>query len=412
MMNTIPIAAIIIMLMSGMACAELEYDWAHERRNVAPENISYVYYDFEEGSNCAPFNNQYPDVATFLTVLGTRPYGSDEPSYSTVGGSTCGNTRCYMNIYPYPNQQDWIYIVNGRAGFNPITGPDHIGGYYPGTRAHIVFKEDTHYISFLASTGGDLSVRLYDRRGNTIHYDKIACTIFRNGTHPSNFTRFSAHIPETDIVVMKLYGGFNAWHIDDLIIGGGPSYLPDMPVDYTYVARRAQELHGVDYLEHGLGADYEVFDYLDTWQFIDSALEEYWNPETKRFELGEGISNAGLIVWAYNYDSMELMGEHIIKWSTVAGMEKHDFKADVDPSDIIPGDVGFKDRDYDGYADEAYMVIEPTDTGMDLITSCPDESIGVIYSKSSIVEGSPAFMGYKRLPVAINGGHNPIPKGH
>ena len=406
------------MLMSGMACAELEYDWPHEKRNVAPENISYIYYDFEEGSNCATFNNQHPDVATFLTVLGTQPYGADEPSYVEVYGSSCGATRCKMYIYPARNvyyngtPKSWIYIVNGQCAFSPITGPDYIGGYWPGTRAHIVFTKGTHYISFLASTGGDLNVRLYDRRGATVHYDKIACTITRNGTDPSNFTRFSAYIPQTDIVAMKLYGGFNAWHIDDVIVGGEVGYLPDVPVDYTYVARRAQELHGVDYLEHGLGADYVGFDYLDPWQFMDSAPEEYWNPETKRFEEGEGISNAGLIVWAYNHDSMELMGEHIVKWSTVAGMEKHDFKVDVDPSDIIPGDVGFKDRDYDGYADEVYMVIEPTDTGMNLITSCPDESIGVIYSKSSIVEGSPAFMGYKRLPGVIRGGHNPIPKGH
>jgi len=40
------------------------------------------------------------------------------------------------------------------------------------------------------------------------------------------------------------------------------------------------------------------------------------------------------------------------------------------------------------------------------------ENIGVIYSKKSIVERSPAFMGYYRLPGVIKGGHNPIPKGH
>ena len=404
--------------MSGMACAELEYNWEYGIRNVAPENVSHVYYDFEEGSNCAPFNNQYPAAATFLTVLGTQPYGDDEPSYAEVGGTSCGATRCKMHIYPWCGYYtdgtpfDWVYIVNGQCAFAPITGPDCMGGYWPGTRAHIMFKEDTNYISFLASTGGDLSVRLYDRKGNTIHYDKIACNTMRDGTDPSTFTRFSAYIPETDIMAMKLYGGFNTWHIDDLIVGGAAGYLPDQPVDYTYVARRAQQLYSVDYLKHGLGADYEVLDYLDPWQFKDSVTEEYWNPETKQFELGEGISNPGLIVWAYNHDSMELAGEHFVKWSTVAGMEKHDFKVDVDPADTQPGDVCFMDRDFDGYADEVYLVTETTECGTDLIYSCPDDSIGVINSKKAIVESSPAFMGYKRLPGVIRGGHHPIPKGH
>ena len=100
-------------------------------------------------------------------------------------------------------------------------------------------------------------------------------------------------------------------------------------------------------------------------------------------------------------------------------MEKHDFTADVDSTDTQPGDVCFLDRrdrngDYgsDGYADEVYMVVEKTDLGSDLIYSCPDAGTGVIYSDKATVESSPAFMGYKRLPGVIRGGHNPIPKGH
>jgi hypothetical protein len=151
-------------------------------------------------------------------------------------------------------------------------------------------------------------------------------------------------------------------------------------------------------------------DYMDPWQFKDGTVEEYWNPETKMFEEGEGISNAGLILWAYNHDSKELAGTSFVKRNTVAGMEKHDFKVDVDSADTQPGDVCFMDRDFDGTVDEVYMVVEETPTEMDLITACPDS--GVIYSKKSIVEGSPAFMGYKRLPGVIRGGKNPIPKGH
>ena len=109
---------------------------------------------------------------------------------------------------------------------------------------------------------------------------------------------------------------------------------------------------------------------------------------------------------------IELAGTPFVKRNTVAGMAKHDFKVDVDPANTQPGDVCFMDRDFDGTADEVYMVIEETSSGMDLICSCPDEGIGVIYSKKSISKSSPAFMGYKRLPGVIRGGHNPIPKGH
>jgi hypothetical protein len=409
------IATILIIMMSGVVAADQE-EWAYGRQNVAMEGIEYVMYNFEEGSNCEiPFDNQHPSVATFLDVPATSRtpigYGPDYPSYVSIGGSMCGTTRCYMRIYPYDTGLDWIYIVNGEAAFSPVTCYESsdcwTGECYPGINAKIVFKEGTTYISFLVSTGPKLYIRLYDRKGNWLYSETVGRTIDRVGSEPSNFTRFEVHMP--DIGYMTLSGAFNGWHIDDLIIGGVPGYL-DKPMDYTYVARRAQELHGVDYLEYGLGADYEVFDYLDPWQFKDSALEEYWNPETKMFEFGEGISNAGLIVWAYNYDSGELAGTSFVKRSDVAGMEKHDFKVDVDPSNTQPGDVCFMDRDYDGDADAVYIVTEETPTEMDLITACPDS--GVIYSKKSIVEGSPAFMGYKRLPGVIRGGKNPIPKGH
>lgn len=406
-------AALILMVMGGIAAADIQEDWQFGERNVAPAGIEYAYWDFEEGHNCAEFDNQHPDVASFLTVLETRsPYGPDIPSYSTVGGSMCGGTRCYMNIYPYQNNQNWIYVVNGRVGFNPISGPDVMGGYCPAMNAHIVPKDDTRYVSFLASTGSDLRVRLYDRRGSVINYATIGCTVMRNGTDPSNFTRFEAHT-ETDIAAIKLFGGFNAWHIDDLIIGGGQGYLPEAPVDYAYVARLAQELHGVWYLEHGLGYDYEDFTYAEPFQFNEYL--EYWNPETKTFEHDQGISNPGLILWAYNKDSEYLAGTSFVKHITPAKMMKHDFKVEVDSADTQPGDVYFMDYTHDGVADFVGMVIEMTPTEMDLIASEPplaNDPIGVIYSTKKIAESSPAFMGYHRLPGTIRGGHKPIPKGH
>lgn len=412
--------------MSGIAAADQE-EWAYGRSNAAMDGIESITYDFEEGSNCEmPFKNQHPEVATFLDVPATSytplGYGPDYPSYVRVGGGMCGTTRCYMNIYPRDNQQDWIYIVNGQAAFSPITCCESsecwLGECYPGMNAKIEFKEGTTYISFLVSTGREVYIRLYDKRGDWLGSETVYRTIDRVGSEPSNFTRFSIHLPEKEIGSMTLSFAFNDGHIDDLIVGGEPGYL-NKPVDYTYVAQRAQELHGVDYLEYGLGHDYLMLDYMDPWQFTDGMMGEYWNPESKTFEEGEGISNAGLILWAYNHDSMELAEQHFVKQCTVAKMEKHDFTVDVDPSSTQPGDVCFMDRKdrngdrgSDGYADEVYMVVEKTDLGSDLIYSCPDEGIGVIYSQKSIVEISPAFMGYKRLPGVIRGGKNPIPKGH
>ena len=410
-------SVLILVAMSGIATADQE-EWAYGRSNTAMEGIENVTYDFEKGSNCEiPFDNQHPEIATFLDVPPTRlsplGYGPDYPSYVRIGGSMCGTTRCYMNIYPVDRGHDWIYIVNGAAAFSPVTCCESsecwTGECYPGINAKIEFKEGTTYISFLASTGPKLYVRLYDRKGNWLYSETVDRTIDRVGSEPSNFTRFEVHLPDKEIGSMTLSGAFNGWHIDDLIVGGEPGYL-DKPVGYTYVARRAQELHGVDYLEHGLGADYEVFDYMDPWQFKDSAVEEYWNPETKMFELGEGISNAGLIFWAYNKDSQDIAGIAFVKQITPAKMMQKDFKVDVDPACTQPGDVCFMDRNFDGDADTVYMVTEEHDGGFDLISACPDS--GVIHSMKSIVEGSPAFMGYKRLPGVIRGGKNPIPKGH
>ena len=429
------VTVLILVMMSGIAIAEIEEDWAYGRANVVQDGIESVTYDFEEGSNCEmPFKNQYPGIATFLDVPATRltpiGYGPDHPSYVRIGGSSCGTgPRCYMNIYPLDRGLDWIYIVDGQAAFSPVTCCveadmcSWVGNCCPGVNAKIELKEDTTYISFLASTGTNLYVRLYDGKGNWIHSETIGRTIDRVGSEPSNWTRFEIHLPDKEIRLMTLSGQFNGWHIDNLTIGGEPGYLNE-PVDYSDVATLAEELHGVDYLEYGVGHDYLTFEYLDTWQFGDGIPEKYWNPETKSFEEGEGICNAGLIVWAYNKVSKELYDESLVKHCTVAKMEKHDFKIDVEPSDTQPGDVCFMDRrdrngelGSDGYADEVYMVVEETSTGMDLIYSNPNEGIGVEetgvqYSKKSIVESSPAFMGYKRLPGVIRGGKDPIPKGH
>lgn len=408
---------LILVAMSSIAAANQE-EWVYGRSNTAMEGIEYVLYDFEEGSNCVAFDNQHPEIATFLDVPPSSRspigYGPDKPSYVCAGGSMCGTTRCYMRIYPCDIDTDWIYIVDGRCAFSPVSccveqDVCWLGNCCPGVNTKIELKEDTTYISFLASTGTNLYVRMYDGKGNWVHSETIGRTIDRVGSKPSNWTRFEIHLPDTEIRSMTLSGAFNGWHIDNLIIGGKPGYLNN-PVNYTYVADLAEELHGVWWCEHALGFDYEDFTYAEPFQFKEYL--EFWNPDTKTFESDQGISNPGLILWAYNYNSDALAGTSFVKQITPAKMMKHDFKIDVDSEDTQPGDVCFKDRDFDGYADEVYMVVEETSTGMDLIYSCPDEGIGVMYSKKSTVEGSPAFMGYKRLPGVIRGGKNPIPKGH
>jgi len=441
MKRILTILIIAVLLLIVPASAEQVEEWPYGMRNVMPIDVTGVMYDFEEGSNCGTFNNQYPTIAAFMSVPNSQLGMTDYlPSYMTIGGSMCGTQRCYMNIYPYDNQMDWIYVVNGRSGFTPIICCESMectGGFWqghccPAERAAIEFKDDTNYVSFLASTGGDLRVRLYNAKGNgyeLIHYETIAITINRTNGEPSNFTQFT-YRSAVDIDRMELYGPFNAWNIDDLIVGGGPYYLPDPdptpkptpkptptekptpkptpdPVDYSEAAEKAKLLIGAEYLKYGLGFDYETGKYSDIDMLFYPGVLEYFNPETKEFEYGTGISDEGLILWAYN-QGIDMLGEDLVLWSTAANMMKHDFKVEVSPEDIKPGDVFFLDEDGDGSADTVGMVIEPVEFGLDIIYS--SELYGVSYIKHEAVEASPTFLEYRRLPNVLHGGHNPIPK--
>ena len=403
------------------AIPELE-EWEYGRRNMCPDGIEHVWWDFEEGSNLGIFKNEHPGVAVFENVSDSyccSPCSDiNEPSYVRKCANSGPNCRCIMHIYPcattFYNGTEMPYIsaLTGNAAFSPRV---QSGGwcYWPACSARIVFKEDTQFVSFLASTHGNLCVVLYDERGNCLGRSYIPVNTKREGDSPPNFTRFMIHLLNQEIGSMELRGPFNGWNIDDLIVGGRPGYLPEAPVDYAYVARLAQELHGVWHLEHGLGYDYEDFTYAEPFQFNEYL--EYWNPETKTFEHDQGISNPGLILWAYNKDSEYLAGTSFVKHITPAKMMKHDFKVEVDSADTQPGDVYFMDYTHDGVADFVGMVIEMTPTEMDLIASEPplaNDPIGVIYSTKVIAESSPAFMGYHRLPGTIRGGHKPIPKGH
>lgn len=426
-MKQILIVVLLILLMSGIASAEQITDWPHEQRNEIPEGIEGVLYDFEEGSNCADFKNQFPEIATFLTVLGTQPYGtSDWPSYVTYGGKTCGNTRCYMKIYPwcgyYSNGTpfEYVFVVNGRSAFSPMTGPDDLGGFIPGMKTHIVFKEDTRYVSFLATTSGNMYVTLYDKRGNRIISEKITITILREGTNPSNFTQFSYH-SDVDIASMKISGPFNGNHLDDLIIGGEPGYLPDQPTDYSWAAERLMLLAGAPHNPVGFGYEFLSGTFYSAEDIVSNSLVVNWDSENKEWTTGEGINNEGAIIWAFNKDS------NLINNLDINDMASKDFKVLVEYGDQQPGDVAFIEYDTSmtdelsiGY-DETIMFIEPQ---IDPETGATEDCIrileegGVHYADSEFLHAlygddigitPTSLFTVKRLPDSPKGNKAPYP---
>ena len=414
--------------MCGVASAEQITDWPHEQRNEIPDYIEGVRYDFEEGSNCVDFKNQYPDIVSFLTVLGTQPYGTDWPSYVTVGGMTCGNTRCYMKIYPwcgyYPNGTPYerVFITNGRSAFSPMTGPDHMGGYIPGTQSHLVFKEGTRFVSLLACTDGNMYVYLYDKRGNRICSEKITTTVYRTGKNPSNFTQFSYHSLNTDIVSMKVRGNFNGHHFDDLIIGGALGYLPDQPIDYSWAAERLKLLIGAPHNPNGFGIELLSGTFYPAEDIVNNPLVVNWDYENKVWVTGEGINNEGAIIWALNKDS------NLINNLCINDMASKDFKVLVEYGDQQPGDVAFIEYDTGdtdelsiGY-DEIIMFIEPQ---IDPETGATEDCIrileegGVHYADSEFIHAlygddlgitPTSLFTVKRLPDAPKGNKAPYQK--
>lgn len=427
-MKNIIMAVLLIVLMSGVVSAAQIGEWPHGERNVAPEGIEYAYYDFEEGSNCGDFDNQHPNVATFQVVVrdADDEWGTDYPSYGRIGGSMCGNARCYMNIFPYDNGQDWIYVVNGNVGFNPVCGPnDYFNGLYPGHAALIECKDDTTYVSFLVSTGGRFTVGIFDSRGNRLSYEIMYTNILREGDNASDFTEYHFHSPDGNIAYIELYGPFNGWHMDDLIIGGAPGYLSgdiNTRVDYSWAAENMEELVGAQYFEYGIGYNLYTGEYY-TAEEIKTIPLSYIDRGVRPYDVDWdiGIDNPGAILWAYNLESDS------VKWYGLDNQMRHDFTEHVDYEDTQAGDVGFIDyAEYDedtglygpgdGYIDEAFIVINPkadtTGDIVDCIRITPEA--GVYYSTTEFInahyDSSPGTVDYRSLKDKLNGGHSPHPK--
>lgn len=405
----------------------VEEEWVYGRRNVAPEGIEHVYYDFEEGSNLYPFKNAHPDVASFENVFVDWCCGNNEPSYVQEGASMGPKCRCKMYIYPslttYSNGTElpYIHIVNGKTAFSPRAIPewDFMECYWPACRAFIGFKDDTNYVSFLASTGGNLYVRAYDAKGNYLGGSTIYYTTDRVGDEPSNFTRLAIHAPDANIGYMTFSGPFNGWHIDDLIVGGAPGYL-GLRRDYGWAAERMKELIGADYHPLGLGYLLHSGRLLTAEEIMDDIADPYYNPFNKEIEYGIGICPEAAIVWAFNEDI------DFVNSLYMNDQEKQDFTEDVAYEDIQPGDVFFVDYPEldpktdlwvpDGQYDEVGIIIPPqydSETGMleDCIRVIPEE--GVHYGSTEFINtlyGTEGFVDYRSLPDEPRIGKSPYPK--
>lgn len=423
--TTIAILVIMVM-MSGMAgAAMLEEDLEYGTRNVAPEGIEHVLYDFEEGSNLYPFKNAHPGVASFETVE-SACFGANEPSYVKQGASSCGaGCRCKMYIYPTPYEYvngtpfPYIHIVNGYTAFSPRCIPLPDGCYWPGCRAFIGLKEDTHFVSFLVSTNSGLFVRAYDPKGNYLDSTTIYCTTERVDDGPSNFTRYTLSLPENEIGWMTFSGPFNGWHIDDLIIGGELGYLGNRRY-YGWAAERMRQLIGAEYNELGLGYLLHTGTLLTAKEILDDKADPYYNPFTGEMEFGVGICPEAAIIWAYNEDV------DFVNHLCMDDQEKKDFMDDVPYEEIQPGDVFFVDYPGldpktdmwvpDGRYDEVGIVIpeqcnEVTGELEDCIRIVPGGGVHYDSTKSiNDLYGTDGFVDYRCLPDEPRIGKSPYPR--
>jgi hypothetical protein len=333
-----------------------------------------------------------------------------------------------MYIYPQPrtytNGTDipYIHIVNGKAAFSPRAVVGGMQCYYPACRSLISFKDDTNFVSFLASTNWNLYVRAYDPKGNYLGSSTIYCTTDRIGDGPSNFTRFTIHVPEGEIGFMTFSGPFNGWHIDDMVVGGEPGYL-GLRRDYGWAAERMRQLIGAPYNEFAIGYDLVFKEFLTAEEII-AGDQVYYDPTTGEFEFDPGIYDQNAIVWAFNVNDVGVT-EHIVKHYDINKLEKFDFDTEVAYEDIQPGDVFFIDYPQkdpntglmvpDGCYDEVGIVIPPQYDSDDNIEDCIRilEDGGVQYSSTELINqlyGTEGFVDYRCLPDSPRIGKSPYPR--
>jgi len=185
------IAATLILLMSTIAAADIETGWDYGKRNPLPDE-SYIRYDFEEGGTRS---NAYVGIVNFIR--------GDENKWA----SACIGGRGY-HIYPMDffysynystepptrMQVDYIYVVNGQCGAQPViwrcTGIKC--EWWPGSEGMIEFPSGASDVSFLVSTGKDLEMLAYDKNAKLIGTSGVAhANNKRVPPDPSEFTRVS-----------------------------------------------------------------------------------------------------------------------------------------------------------------------------------------------------------------------------
>jgi hypothetical protein len=402
------IAAMLIMLISGIAAADIETGWDYGKRNPLPDE-SYIRFDFElEGTHF----NAYAGVVDFIR--------GDENKWASayIGG------RGY-HIYPMDffhnsdgSQVDYIYVVNGNRGAHPVIWrcTNVKCEWWPGSEGMIEFPDGASEVSFLVSTGKDLEMLAYDKNAKLLGTSGVAhSNIGRVPPNPSEFTRvsFKTSTPVIRAVIIKS-DLINFWIMDDLVIGG--LTFPEPPKDYDYAAYRMKELIGAEFLEYGLGYDLVMGQFLTAGQIKDEIADPCWNPETKELFFGIGIYDENAIVWAFNVD------EDVVNWGDINNQAKHDFTVHVEYGEQRPGDVFFLDYEADSCYDEVGIFIEPQhnpETGAmeDIIRIIPEagvhyESSEYIHALYGVDTGTTidSFMDCRRLPDHPKGGHSPYPK--
>ena len=190
-MNRILIATILVimLMMTGMAAAEVETGWQVGTPNTY--NGSHVMIDFEDGmANKQPIISPFSSIG-FVTI--------DYPwKYATKGLG--------MNIYPYGTG---AYVVNGESG----AWCDTIGN-----QGKVTFDDDMCHVSVLVSTYSGVEIDAYDRDDVWIANSGRAAGNLRT----MNFTRLSIDRNECDIAYVIIHDSGNYWLIDDMIVGYEP----------------------------------------------------------------------------------------------------------------------------------------------------------------------------------------------
>ena len=411
----------LLILMSFMtATAAVETNLPYNGTRNLPPDDSYAFFDFEEGTG--HFDSLLP--SQYADIKFTNIFANNRDHIWSYNDAQFPLMHVYpQNVFFQDDKVtpvNYIYLIQGRYAASTVVEL-YPGGFYTGVYGLIEFPEGANHVSFLVSSGEYFKATAFDKRGNQIGYASVPTTIYRvslpNG--PSTWSRVSFNRTKSDIYSIEIRGQCNDWLIDDLVIGGLPLDDTPEPVDYSDVAAKALTALNALYLEYGFGFDYRDFSYADVEDILNPPPNcapglncpdglEYWNPDTKRFEYGEGISNVGLVIWAFNSITRELYGESVVKWDTTPSIAKNDFTVPVPIGEEQPGDVYFLYGGEHGAVDEIGIVVDDTS----VVTSRPEEGVTVI-SKTSI-EGTdtpnPDFAGYYRLPGVIHGGHSPIKK--